>query len=323
MINVISGLVVAALTGDSGQSLGASVLVAIGVATTISLELTLLLTRSILRPLADLRRATDAVGRGDFTAVVPVTTGDEIGELASSFNQMVSGLRERERIREAFATYLDEEVAEYILSDSFSKEGFEREVTILFCDVRNFAGFAAESEPQKVVACLNELFEIVVPLIAAEGGHVDKFEGDGLLAVFGAPRPFPDHAERAVRAALEIDRRVNVEAGAGELRLGIGINTGSVIAGSVGGGGRLNFSVIGDAVNIAARVEAETRRTGDAVLLTEATRAQLGPGFETRSRGDRDLKGIERPVAVHAPAEASSFDEGPLKILRDTIRAVR
>lgn len=323
MINVISGLVVAALTGDSGQSLGASVLVAIGVATTISLELTLLLTRSILRPLADLRRATDAVRQGDFSAGVPVTTGDELGELAASFNQMVSGLRERERIRKAFATYLDEEVAEYILSDSFSEEGVEREVTILFCDVRNFASFAAEADAREVVACLNELFEIVVPVIAAEGGHVDKFEGDGLMAVFGAPRPFADHAERAVRVALEIDRRINVEAEAGEFRLGVGINTGSVIAGSVGGGGRLNFSVIGDTVNVAARVEAETRRTGDAVLLTEATRARLGEEFETVSRGDRDLKGIERPVTLHAPGGGSRFDEGPLKLLRDTIRAVR
>lgn len=323
MINVISGLVVAALTGDSDQSLGASVLVAIGVATTISLELTLLLTRSILRPLADLRRATDAIAGGDFSAAVPVTTGDEIGELAASFNQMVSGLRERERIRKAFATYLDKEVAEYILSDSFSEEGVEREVSILFCDVRNFAAFAAEADAREVVGRLNELFEIVVPLIAAEGGHVDKFEGDGLMAVFGAPRPFADHAERAVRAALEIDRRINVEAAVDPFRLGLGINTGSVIAGSVGGGGRLNFSVIGDAVNVAARVEAETRRTGDAILLTEATRAQLGDDFETRSRGERDLKGIERPVALHAPAGASSFDEGPLKIIRDTIRAVR
>jgi adenylate cyclase len=323
MINIITGLVVAAITGDSGQSLGAAVLVAIGVATTISLELTLLLTRSILRPLADLRRATGAVGQGDFSAAVPVTTGDELGELAASFNQMVAGLRERERIREAFATYLDEEVAEYILSDGFSEEGVEREVTILFCDVRNFAVFAAEADAREVVACLNELFEIVVPLIAAEGGHVDKFEGDGLMAVFGAPRPFRDHAERAVRAALEIDRRINVEAEVDPFRLGVGINTGNVIAGSVGGGGRLNFSVIGDAVNVAARVEAETRRTGDAILLTEATRAQLGKDFETRSRGERDLKGIERPVELHAPAGASSFDEGPFKLIRDTIRAVR
>ena len=165
--------------------------------------------------------------------------------------------------------------------------------------------------------------EIVVPLIAAEGGHVDKFEGDGLMAVFGAPRPFADHAERAVRVALEIDRRINAEGESGEFRLGIGVNTGSVIAGSVGGGGRLNFSVIGDTVNVASRVEAETRRTNDAILMTEETRAQLGDGFETTSRGDRDLKGIDRPVTLHAPVGASRFDEGPLKILRDTIRAVR
>ncbi|MGB6425118.1 MAG: adenylate/guanylate cyclase domain-containing protein [Solirubrobacterales bacterium] len=303
MINVITGLVVAGITGngDEQRSLGFAVIVAIGVATTIALELTVLLSRSILSPLADLKRATDAVGAGDYSASVPVTTADEIGELASSFNQMVGGLRERERIREAFGTYLDEEVADYILSNEFDEAGFEAEVTIFFCDVKDFTSFSADAEARDVVARLNALFEVVVPVIAAEGGHVDKFEGDGLMAVFGAPEGFPDHAERAVRAALEVDRRVNREGEGGPFELGIGLSTGRVVAGSVGGGGRLNFSVIGDAVNVAARVEGATRRTGDSVLITEATRRLLGPQFPTEERGPHELKGIDRPVELFAP----------------------
>ena len=303
MINVITGLVVAAVTGGGGeQSLGFEVLVAIGVATTISLELTVLLSRSILSPLRDLQEATERVRSGDFTAAVPITTADEIGELASSFNQMVSGLRERDRIREAFGTYLDKEVADYILSHDFDEAGFDAEVTILFCDVKDFTSFAAEAEARDLVARLNQLFEIVVPVIAEQGGHVDKFEGDGLMAVFGAPQTYRDHAERAVRAALEIDRRVNRDEEGGPFELGIGINTGRVVAGSVGGGDRLNFSVIGDAVNVAARVEAATRVIGDRVLITAETRDGLGPGFAVERRGAHQLKGLERPVELFAPS---------------------
>jgi len=319
MINVITGLAVAAIAG--ADSLGVAVLAAIGVATTISLELTILLTRSIMQPLADLQRATDQVSEGDFDAEVPVTTADEIGELAASFNGMVTGLRERERIRQAFGTYLDEEVAEHILSDGFDEGGEAVDVSILFCDVKDFSSYAATAPAREVVACLNKLFEVVVPAIAAEGGHVDKFEGDGLMAVFGAPQPFPDHADRAVRAAVEIDRLVNREGQGGIFELGVGVNSGRVLAGSVGGGGRLNFSVIGDAVNVASRVEAATRVLGDDVLVTEATRERLGDGFDLVSRGEHTLRGIDRPIGLYAmPSEPSESVLDPAGAVRAAAR---
>jgi adenylate cyclase len=302
LINLITGLVVAALTsgGGGGTALGLDVLVAVAVATTISLELTVLLSKSILRPIADLQRATQAVREGRYDVSVPVTTGDELGELAASFNQMVQGLAERERLREAFGTYLDKEVAEYILSEGFPEEGEELEVSVLICDVRDFTSFAAEAEAKEVVTRLNALFEIVVPIISRHGGHVDKFMGDGLLAVFGAPEPYPDHAHRAVRAACEMVTKVNSEEGPG-LRIGVGVNTGLVIAGSIGGAGRLNFSVIGDPVNVAARVEKATREVGEDILITEETLKRLGPGIEVKHCGERELKGIALPVPVYAP----------------------
>ncbi len=306
MINLITGLTVAALTsnGGGGASLGLDVLVALLVATTISLELTVLLSKSILRPLADLQRAVSEVGRGNYDVSAPVTTGDELGELAASFNQMVEGLREREQIREAFGTYLDRDVAEYILSEGFTEEGVELEVSMLFCDVRDFTSFAERSNPQQVVGALNNLFEVIVPVIAEHGGHIDKFEGDGLLAVFGAPEPHRDHAERAVRAACEMARRVNHEDEANGLRIGVGVNSGRVIAGSIGGAGRLNFSVIGSAVNLAARVESATRETDDDVLITAETWKELGQEFDAESRGRVQLKGIAEPVSLHAPVVA-------------------
>ena len=308
VINLITGIVVAALTSDGGGSsnLGVDVLVALAVATTISLELTVMLSKSILRPLRDLERGLDRVKEGDYDVSVPVTTGDELGELAASFNEMVEGLADRERLREAFGTYLDSEVAEYILSEGFSEEGVEVEVTVLFCDVRGYTEFASEATPQEVVAALNELFECVVPIIAGHGGHIDKFEGDGLLAVFGAPEPFADHAERAVCAACDIARTVNQEDKGGVLRVGVGVNSGRVIAGSIGGGGRLNFSVIGGVVNVASRVQEHTRETGDHILITEETWKGVSHHFEAESRGKVELRGVAEPLTLFAPKPAGA-----------------
>jgi class 3 adenylate cyclase len=313
LINLVTGLVVAALTSDGGGSanLGVDVLIALLVSTTISLELTVLLSKSILRPIGDLERAVDTLNEGRYDVSVPVTTGDELGDLAASFNEMVEGLRERERIREAFGTYLDREVAEYILSEGYDEEGVEVEVTVLFTDVQDFTRYAADKTPAEVVAALNRLFEVIVPIIAAHGGHVDKFEGDGLLAVFGAPEAFPDHADRGVRAACGIGEAVNDRGEAGELRVGVGVNTGRVVAGSIGGAGRLNFSVIGAAVNVAARVEAATRELDDNILVTSETWKLLSSEFEAESRGKIDLKGIEEPMSLYAPKLAGQTRAEP------------
>jgi len=302
LINLITGLVAAALSssGGGGEALGVDVLIAVAVATTISLELTVLFAKSIVRPIADLQRATEAVREGRYDVSVPVTTGDELGELAASFNQMVEGLAERERLREAFGTYLDKSVAEYILSEGFSEEGEEVEVSILFCDVRDFTSFAAQADAKDVVMQLNALFAVVVPIVNRHGGHVDKFVGDGLLAMFGAPEPFPDHADRAVRAACEMASVVNAEDEPG-FHIGVGVNTGRVVAGSIGGAGRLNFSVIGDAVNIASRVEAATRDLDEDVLITETTAEQLSDDIEVTDCGEHDLKGLPEPLSLCAP----------------------
>jgi class 3 adenylate cyclase len=322
LINLITGLVVAALTssGSGSAALGVDVLIAVAVATTISLELTVLFAKSILRPIADLQRATEAVREGRYDVSVPVTTGDELGELAASFNQMVEGLAEREQLREAFGTYLDHSVAEYILSEGFSEDGVELEVSVLFCDVRDFTRFAAGAEAKEVVKRLNQLFEMAVPIIARHGGHIDKFVGDGLLAVFGAPEPFSDHADRAVRAACGMATTIN-SSDDPPLKIGVGVNSGRVVAGSIGGAGRLNFSVIGDAVNVAARVEAATREIEADVLITETTARQLGSGIEVVACGEHDLRGIDEPVALFRPrigdARGAQPGEEPLVGSRD------
>jgi class 3 adenylate cyclase len=303
IMNLVTALVAAGLSsGDSGlANLGTNVLIAIAVTFTISLELSVLLSRTILFPVRDLVGAAEQVAKGDFQVKVPVTTSDELGQLGTAFNEMVAGLAERERIREAFGTYLDREVAEHILNEG-TVEGEDVEVSILFCDVRDFTGLASEVEAREVVGRLNGLFECLVPIVAKHGGHVDKFVGDGLLAVFGAPQKHSDHADRAVAAAL--DMAVAVADEPDMLRIGIGINSGRVVAGSMGGAGRLEFTVIGDAVNVAARVEASTRVTGDEVLITAATRDLLSRSVELEPRPGVELKGKEGAVELYAPKVA-------------------
>jgi len=294
------GFVVAALmTGTGGtQTLALSVGAAFGVGMLFSFELTVLLSRSVTEPIAALRHGVAAVREGDYDARVPVVTSDELGELSYEFNGMAAGLQERERMREAFGTYLDHDIVQLILSGRYPKDGVEVTVSIMFVDVRGFTAFAEQSEATEVVAALNALFETIVPIVSDHGGHVDKFLGDGLLAVFGAPEGFDDHADRAVAAGQEIVSSVNRPDAT--LRIGVGINTGPVVAGSIGGAGRLNFSVIGDAVNVSARVEAATRDTGDDLLVTQATREALRRPLELVSRGTVALKGKAEPVEVLA-----------------------
>jgi class 3 adenylate cyclase len=303
VINVITGVVVSGLStnGDAQlHDLGLDVVVAVLVAFTISLELTVLVTRSVLRPVDRLLKATEAVKKGDLDARVPITSGDELGQLAGSFNEMMHGLSEREALREAFGAYVDPDVAERVLDEGELIEGQEREVTVMILDTWGFTELAHRSSARETVSFLNDLFGIVVPCVVEHGGHANKFLGDGLLAVFGAPERLSDHAERAVAAARDIAAALAERFG-DELRFGIGVNSGPVVVGSVGGGGRLEFTVIGDPVNIAARVEHLTRETKDSVLLTEATRCLLPDGdFKLESRGDFALKGVAEPVPIYA-----------------------
>jgi class 3 adenylate cyclase len=306
LINVITGVVVSGLStnGDSSLSdLGLDVVVAVLVAFTISLELTVLVTRSVLQPVDRLLEATDAVKKGDLDARVPITSGDELGQLAGSFNAMMDGLSEREALREAFGAYVDPDVAERVLEEGELIEGQEREVSVMILDVFDFTEFAERSSARETVTFLNDLFGIAVPCVKEHGGHANKFLGDGLLAVFGAPERLSDHADRAVAAAREIAAKLGEHFG-DDVRFGIGVNSGPVVVGSVGGGGRLEFAVIGDPVNVAARVEHLTRETGDVILITEATRCLLVRDRtidgELEPRGEFALKGVSEPVPIYA-----------------------
>jgi class 3 adenylate cyclase len=252
-----------------------------------------------LQPIRDLAEGTKRVAGGDYTQRLPVVQDDDLGALAASFNRMQAGLAERQRLQAAFGTYVDPVLAARLLEqgdDVFTGE--RREVTVMFVDIRDFTPFAEANSAEDTVARLNALFDIVVPAVVDAGGHVNKFLGDGALAVFGAPNDLADHADAAVSAAVLIHRLVAERFG-GALRIGIGINTGEVIAGTIGGGGKLEFTLIGDTVNVAARVEQLTKTTGDAILLTQQSVDALvprPPGLT--DRGFHALKGKSAAVQV-------------------------
>jgi PAS domain S-box-containing protein len=242
-------------------------------------------------------------GRIDVALTVsPIRDADgQIVGLSSIAHDISDRKIVEESMMQTLGTYLDSGVAEHILREGRGLCAREVDVTMMFVDIRDFTAYAERFEPRDVVQTLNCLFELAVPIITERGGHVDKFVGDGLLAVFGAPESAGDHADRAVEAAFLIAQQAQ-ERFEGDLEIGIGLDSGSVVAGNVGGGGRLDFTVIGDAVNTAARIEAATRITGDPILISDQTRRRLWRAEVSLTRRPPvEVKGKRQPVAVYVP----------------------
>jgi class 3 adenylate cyclase len=305
---LITGIAVGGFSAEEASDLDAFALALLGsivVAVLVSSWLIVFLSASITAPIAQLREASGRVGRGDLSARVPVASTDETGELARSFNEMATGLEERERLRDAFGAFVDPELAERVSREGTDFAGEEVEVSVLFMDVRGFTSYSERVSAREAVARLNDLYDRVVPIITRRGGHANKFIGDGLLAVFGAPARMDDHADCAVAAAIEIAEEVS-DAYDGELRVGVGVNSGPVMSGTIGGGGRLDFTVIGDVVNTAARVESATRDTGDDILITDATHSMLTDSGAWEERPTMPLKGKQEEVQLFAPVSAPS-----------------
>ncbi len=299
LFSVMSAMVAMVLDRDDSTPVLA---VAIATAMTLAIGVPITVVAMLsptFRPIRDLANATERVAAGDYSHRLPVVQDDDLGVLVASFNRMQSGLAERQRLQAAFGTYVDPSLAARLLEqgdDVFTGE--RREVTMMFIDIRDFTPYSEAHTAEETVARLNALFEIVVPAVVDAGGHVNKFLGDGALAVFGAPNDLADHADAALSVALSIQGAVTERFG-GTLRIGIGINTGVVIAGTIGGGGKLEFTLIGDAVNVAARVEQLTKTTLDPILLTQQSVNALAsqpPGLI--QRGSHALKGKSTAIQV-------------------------
>ncbi len=226
--------------------------------------------------------------------------------LAAALNGLGVALllfRERQRLREQMGRYVSSEVTASVV-DGLRVEGRRTDVTVLFTDLRGFTSLSEHLPPEDVVKMLNDYFEQMVKIIDAHGGWVDKFIGDGILAVFGAMRGQPDHAARASACALELREciaRLNVERlqrKMAALKLGVAINTGAVVTGTVGAKARMDYTVIGDTVNVASRLEGLNARLGTDLLVTQSTYERTRDSFAHEALGEVTVRGHEAPVAA-------------------------
>ena len=223
---------------------------------------------------------------------------------AFGFNHLLAGLRDEGTIKDTFARFVSKDVAEAVLSGRIPLNGDRREVSILFQDMRGFTRMAEQMVPEELVQMLNQLFTEMVAAVEGERGVVKQFIGDGVMAIFGAPVAYSDHAERAVRAALgmvirlrELNIRLSAQ-GMPLIRIGVGIHSGEVIAGQIGSGTRVEYAVVGDAVNLASRMESLTKEMQTTIVISEATAARLGAGFILGRTAVLPVKGKAKAVSV-------------------------
>jgi class 3 adenylate cyclase len=267
----------------------------------------------LVGPLRRLRLGVERLAAGDVTVRVPPTSRDEVGELTRAFNEMGDSLEQKQRIQKAFGRYVDDYVLNQLLEnggeDDEKQAGIEREVSVLFVDIRQFTRLSEGMEAHNVVGLLNEVFQMISDTILGRGGTIDKFIGDSVMAYFGAPVPHADHAVRAVTAAIEIARAM--EHRSAHLRslgpdqttrvpvsIGVGIHTGVVVVGNIGSDRRTDFTAIGDAVNVAHRLE-KLARPGQ-ILVSEAVQRRVRGAVRLHFEGERQLSGREEPVHVYS-----------------------
>ncbi|MGW4772634.1 adenylate/guanylate cyclase domain-containing protein [Nocardia sp. NPDC004278] len=273
---------------------------------------TAFLARSVATPMRTLRRALDLITKGELDVRVPVGSTSEIGRLEHSVNELAANLRERERMRDVFGRHVGAEVAERALAGGFDLTGDVREVSALFVDVTGSVELSSGLPPQEFVAKLNRLLAIVVAATEENNGLVNKFEGDAALCIFGAPIALQDNATPALRAARRIRDEVIAT---GELDIGIGVARGPVFAGDVGSDSRLEYTVIGDAVNEAARLTTAAKEVPRRILVSGAL-IEAAAAHERAKWTLYDhilLRGMPDPTACWTDVEAAetSSDTAP------------
>ncbi len=311
----IVGLVLV-LTAPKGKThvVGTSIVVAV-VAILVSGLATALSARSIGEPLRGIVTALNRVGKGDLDARVAVDDSGEIGLVQNGFNDMVAGLRERERIQDLFGRHVGSTVAAEAISGGVTMSGESRDVVALFVDVTGSTQLTRETEPREFVDMLNRFFEVVVDEVENHHGLLNKFEGDAALCVFGAPAELDDPATAALRTARAIRDRVGEM---GEFAIGIGVAAGPVIAGQIGSSSRLEYTVIGDAVNLAARLTEQAKRAEGCILAS-------GPTVEASSAQEQQnwvkgktlrLRGRDGSTPTYRSVTETPDEAGPSLVRR-------
>ena len=266
----------------------------------------LALGRLVVRPVSEIAEAMRAVQAGDLDRRVAIKRGDEIGVLASTYNFMVSGLREREKLQDAFSRYVSPQIYQRFQKGEINLKGETRKAVVLFSDIRSFTTLSEQLSPVDVVTMLNEYFTEMVEIVMKHEGFVNKFIGDAIMAIYNVPIDQPEPELRAVRTGLEmlasLDRLNERRQARGQftLKIGIGINTGPVVAGNLGHERRLEYTVIGDTVNLAQRIESQTKVTGTPLLISQSTHAACGDRLVAQELPPVKVKGKQEPVVLYA-----------------------
>jgi adenylate cyclase len=282
---------------------------AISLAATMAVALftAMLLARHVSKPIQSLHQTLDEVGRGNFEVHMDSTARDEFGEVARTVNAMVDGLKQRDMLKGVFARYVSDQILNSVLERGYQPDinGERRKITVLFSDIRNFTSLSEQLSPEKVVSFLNEYFEAMVDIVFKYQGMLDKFMGDGMMVVFGAPEDDPYQEEHAIRAALEMSQELQRmcdkwQHGKGvSISNGIGINTGIAIVGNIGSHRHMEYTAIGDTVNLASRIESMTKEAGCSILVSDYTYVSVRSQFVFKRLDDLVIKGKKDSVVVH------------------------
>jgi adenylate cyclase len=269
----------------------------------IGLVLTVEAARSVTEPLDALRSSQRRVEEGDLDVEVPVDDGGEVGMLQAGFNRMITGLRERQKLHDLFGRHVGVEVARHALAQGTQLGGERRDASVLFIDLIGSTSLAQQLPAEEMVAMLNEFFSLVVSCAAANGGWVNKFEGDAALCVFGPPAGDDDHARNALRAARGLRAAIQtLLARHPGLDAGIGVSTGEVVAGNVGAADRFEYTVIGDPVNEAARLSERAKTAPGRVLASSRSIEASGQERDSwAADGAVTLRGRSEPTQLFAP----------------------
>jgi len=260
--------------------------------------------RRLSGPVQALASAARAVEDGELerVPVLPASAIAEFDDANSSFNRMVQDLRQQQVMRRTLGQFVPKEVARRLVKSGGRIEPVETEASVLFCDLEGFTPLTETLGPAGVVEFLNAYFEVMVSVVERQGGIVTQFQGDAILAVFNVPIAHPDHALRAARAAIEMVAEAAAGNFAGRPAANrVGVATGMVIAGAVGSRGRLSYTVHGDAVNLASRLETLNKQYGTRILVSAATAVQC-PGLALRRVGDAPVRGLSGTEVLYAPA---------------------
>lgn len=265
------------------------------------------LTRQATRALKILAGATIEVGKGNYAVRAEVDTNDEFQDLATSLNAMAASLQEKEKMKAGFAHYVSQHVMDSVMKEGAPKLGGERKkITVFFCDIRDFTKIAEKLAPEEVMAILNEYFQAMLDIIFKHNGMIDKLIGDAIMAEFGFPADDPEQEKNAVLTGQEMQHALTLlrakwkREGKPELYIGIGIHTGEAIVGTLGSKDRVEFTAIGDTVNIASRLEHATREYNEDVIVSEDTFKGLNNAFPSKFLGALQLQGKEQPINAYA-----------------------